>query len=253
MLNGGTFDMTAYAAHSKLLAEKFTVIRLEQFNTQYATEGRTLPKKYSVSTESEAVKATLDSLHITEPVVLVGHSYGGVIAFDFALNNPGRVRALVLIEAPLFHLAKTKGKLTAQMKQIENLTKRFTPEATITEDMVWRFRCALSNCDSVDVRTLAMWPKWVAQKDRLRGLSANPAYKVDLKKLHAFAKPVLVVTGSATIAPNKITDGLLAKEFSNAKAAGLAGGHTAIYQSAERFADLLKTFLSEKGDMDAER
>ena len=36
-----------------------------------------------------------------EPVDLVGHSYGAVVALHFAIHHPGRVKRLVLVEAPL--------------------------------------------------------------------------------------------------------------------------------------------------------
>jgi pimeloyl-ACP methyl ester carboxylesterase len=241
MLNGGTFDMAAYAPHSKLLADSFMVIRMEQFNIQYANEGRQLPKNYSVKTESEAILKTLDSLHISDPVILIGHSYGGVIAFDLAINHPERVRSLVLVEAPLFDI--TKGKETDEMKQISKLTKDFTPEVIVTEEMVMSFRCKMINCDSADLRKHPMWAKWMAQKDRLRGLSAVPNYKVDLEKVHRFQKPVLVVTGTTTFQAHKIVDDLLAHEFRKAQKANLTGNHTAIYQSAEEFVPLLKTFV----------
>jgi len=243
LLNGGTFDMTAYANHSRLLADSFTVIRMEQFNIQYAAEGLMLPKDYSVKTESSAIRATLDSLRIKEPVTLIGHSYGGVIAFDFALAYPDRVRALVLVEAPLFDVPKTKGAYTDQMKQIDELTKHFAPQANITEEMIRQFRCKMTNCDTFDIRQHPMWPRWLKQKDRLRGLSAVPNYKVDFKKMHDFQKPVLVVTGTTTIAANKIIDQLLTREFPNASAGTLPGDHIAIYQNAETFTQLLKGFL----------
>ena len=245
LLHGGTFDFTAYAAHSKLLADSFTVIRMQQFNVQYANEEWTLPENYSVKTESEAVKATLDSLHIKEPVILVGHSYGGVIAFDFAIDHPERIRALLLVEAPLFDLAKAKGEYSEKMKKIDELTKHFTPNATITEERIKSFRCEMTNCDTFDIRKHPMWPKWLKQKNRLRGLSAVSGYKIDFKKLHAFQKPVLIVTGTGTIKPNKIIDKLLSRELSKAKTASLPGDHIAIYQNPQTFVQTLKGFLGQ--------
>ncbi|MES2881718.1 MAG: alpha/beta hydrolase [Bacteroidota bacterium] len=244
LLHGGTFDFNAYETHSKLLADSFTVVRMQQFNVQYANEGRTLPKNYSARTESEAIKATLDSLNITQPVILVGHSYGGVIAFDFAVHHPGKVQALVLVEAPLFDIAKKKGVYSAQMKAIDKLTRQFTPHANISEEMIRRFRCEMANCDSLDIRQHPMWPRWLQQKDRLKGLAAVPTYKIDFQKLQAFNKPVLIVTGTTTIQSNKTIDKLLSHEFLRATLASLPGNHIAIYQNAEVFVQKLKEFIS---------
>ena len=245
LLHGGTFDFTAYAAHSKLLADSFTVIRMQQFNVQYANEGWTLPKNYSVKTESEAIKETLDSLHIIKPVILVGHSYGGVIAFDFAINYPERIHSLILVEAPLYDIAQVKGKYSDKMKQIDELTRQFKPQATITEEMIASFRQIIASCDTCDIHRHPMWPKWLKQKDRIRGLSVVPDYKIDFAKLHAFQKPVLIVTGTNTIEPNAAVNELLSKEFSKAKTGSLPGDHIAIYQNPETFVQILKPFLRE--------
>jgi pimeloyl-ACP methyl ester carboxylesterase len=243
MLNGGTADMSVFAVHSKELSRIYKVIRIEQFNVQYATENLTLPKNYSVRMESEAVKFTLDSLNIKEPVTLVGHSYGGLIALDFALNHPKYVSSLVLIEPPVFGIAESKKEFPEGMKQMQELSKQFTPQADITEDMVKQFRCELMNCDTFDIHQHPLWKTWIKQKNRLRGLSAVGNYKIDLKKLRQFQRPVLIVTGTQTVPFHKRIDELLTVEFSFAKAANIQGGHAAVNTNAKEFIDCLLKFL----------
>jgi hypothetical protein len=97
----------------------------------------------------------------------------------------------------------------------------------------------------MDIRKHPMWPQWVSHKDRLRGLSAVPAYQVDLKKIKAFHKPVLIVTGTTTINSNKIIDSLLVHEFSSARAGSLPGEHIAVYKNADLFNAMMRNFLQQ--------
>lgn len=53
---------------------------------------------YLVRDFSNDLGELLDGVGITEPVHLVGNSFGGTIAFDFAVRCPGRVRSIVAIE-----------------------------------------------------------------------------------------------------------------------------------------------------------
>ena len=243
MLNGGTSDMSVFTVHSKELSRNYKVIRMEQFNVQYATEGLMLPKDYSVQMESEAIKFTLDSLNIKEPVILVGHSFGGLIAFDFALNHPNYIRSLVLIEPPIFGIAEIKNESPNGMKKMQELSKQFTPQAEITEDMVRQFRCDLMNCDTVDIRKHPLWATWLKQKNRLRGLSLVNNYQIDLKKLHDFKKPVLIITGTQTVPFHKRIDELLTAKFPLAKTASIQGGHTAVNTNPHEFVETLINFL----------
>jgi long-chain acyl-CoA synthetase len=57
------------------------------------------------------IETALDTLRVTDPVVLVGHSFGGALATEFARAHPGRVAHLILIATagefrlnPLFRL-----------------------------------------------------------------------------------------------------------------------------------------------------
>ena len=55
---------------------------------------------YDLATMARDLEALADEFS-PEPLLLVGHSYGALIALRFALDNPDRVRRLALVEAPL--------------------------------------------------------------------------------------------------------------------------------------------------------
>ena len=66
---------------------------------------------YDMPTMLADIETALDTLRVTDPVVLVGHSFGGALATEFALAHPGRVARLVLMATagefrlnPLFRL-----------------------------------------------------------------------------------------------------------------------------------------------------
>lgn len=58
------------------------------------------PHGYGVRSMAGDLAAIVDSF-TSAPVTLVGHSYGGLVALRFALDHPGRVARLALVEAPL--------------------------------------------------------------------------------------------------------------------------------------------------------
>jgi pimeloyl-ACP methyl ester carboxylesterase len=57
------------------------------------------PERYTVHDGVADLCALLDALGVTEPVYLVGNSYGGIVAARMAVEAPDRVAGLVLIEA----------------------------------------------------------------------------------------------------------------------------------------------------------
>jgi pimeloyl-ACP methyl ester carboxylesterase len=111
------------------------------------------------------MKASLDDLHLTQPLDLVGWSYGGLIALDFAFDNPDRVRTLSLIEPPAFW---------AQGRQEENdggYSPHEEASGDITVTQLQDFVCALGNCPSSEaLREDPQWQARVAQQQALRGL-----------------------------------------------------------------------------------
>lgn len=252
MLPGGTVDISALSLVSRGMENLYKVIRMENLNVQYASKGQTLPKDYSVQMESESLQATLDSLKVTEPIILLGHSYGGLIALDYALKHPEKVTALILLEPPVFGITDSRYETPAGMKNMLALTKELTPDAEITEDMVARFRCELMDCQTTPVRELPQWLIWLNQKDRLRGLSAIADFRLDLKKVHQFKQPVLILTGTESVSYHKRINALLTAEFSNAMAESIDSDHAIPSKAPSELVKSLKAFLKRELDVPQE-
>ena len=59
------------------------------------------PGAFSMHDCGQALGEVLDSLTITEPVVVVGTSWGGLVAGEFALAYPRRTLAVVMLNTPV--------------------------------------------------------------------------------------------------------------------------------------------------------
>jgi len=56
-------------------------------------------EKRTTAANAEEMKQLLESLEIEEPVILVGHSYGGLCAQHFSKLYPEKVKALLLVDS----------------------------------------------------------------------------------------------------------------------------------------------------------
>lgn len=59
------------------------------------------PGAFSMHDCGQALGEVLDALTIFEPVVVIGTSWGGLVAGEFALSQPSRTRALVMLNTPV--------------------------------------------------------------------------------------------------------------------------------------------------------
>ena len=248
MLGGGTFGAVAFAPHAKLLAKDFRVIRLQTLNLE-RSQPQALPPGYSVKLESAAMAAALDRLKLTGPVDIVGWSFGGLVALDFALDHPERVRSLSLFEPPAFWAVGAIDRAALpDLTRMIDLTRELLPTATPTDAQLVRFQCALGNCAvTPPADGAADRQQWETRRAALRGLSAVANHTDRLARLQAFRRPVLIMTGSSTVPFHRRINEILAEQLPAAERAEVSGGHTAPVTAIEEFAAKLEAFITRAG------
>jgi pimeloyl-ACP methyl ester carboxylesterase len=246
MLGGGTIGAAGFAPHAQLLAKDFRVVRLQTLNIERSQKKEPLPPKYSVKIESNAMARSLDRLGIVEPVDLVGHSFGALVALDFALDHPERIRTLVLAEPPAYWIVSPEElRSDPQMREIYELARSFGPTDEPTDEQLIRFLAALGRRDiQPAARGQEGWERWELSRRALRGLSAVPNHTDDPKRLGHFARPVLIVTGTDTVPFHRRINDILAMSLARVERVELAGGHGAPYTARDEFIAELRAFLS---------
>lgn len=83
------------------LAAPLSAAGIEVFVYDLRGHGRSerLAAGYRLSDFVADLSGLLDALQVAEPVHLVGNSFGGTIAFSYAVQQPERVASLVMIES----------------------------------------------------------------------------------------------------------------------------------------------------------
>jgi pimeloyl-ACP methyl ester carboxylesterase len=89
---------TWYTSLAAQLAETHRVVLYDQ---RGHGDSPLAPTGYDMRTQVEDLQAVLSHHGMADPVDVVGHSMGAVIALQFALRHPERIRRLVLVDAPL--------------------------------------------------------------------------------------------------------------------------------------------------------
>jgi pimeloyl-ACP methyl ester carboxylesterase len=92
---GAGFDLETFDPIFSQISESCTAIRYSRVGQGKSS---TLSSELSASNYAEIAKKLLDHLQIEQPVIFVGHSYGGIIARYFAEMFPEQTKALLLID-----------------------------------------------------------------------------------------------------------------------------------------------------------
>ena len=224
LLGGGLLGADGWGEVPQLLARTRRVVNLQSLVVQYGLEDRALPDGYTIHTEVDALRRTLENTRTADADV-IGMSHGGVIAIAYALGNPRRVRTLTVIEPPVFWMLPNHGDDDKGAREMQEFLDSLRGR-TIGEEAVERFRCLLGDCaGGRSARQAPQWPQWIKYRNSLRGLYTVGDYNEDPVRLRGLTMPALIVTGAQTAAFHRAINEALLRTLPRAEALELGAGH----------------------------
>ncbi|WP_374434733.1 alpha/beta fold hydrolase [Inhella sp.] len=179
---------------------------------------------------------------------LVGHSYGGAVALQFALRHPRAVRSLTLYEPVRFAALRQAG-LQSEWREIRSLAARVR-QRSLAGDWQGAARAFLGFWsgrpeDALDARTVmsvgARCPKVCADFDALFNDT------VPLRLLGALQMPVRLLVGSESPAPARAVAQVLELAMPQADLQELPGlDHLAPLRASAGLQSLLTAFAQQE-------
>ncbi|KKO46643.1 alpha/beta hydrolase [Arsukibacterium ikkense] len=97
---GGSSAMTDWDPVFAQIAEQATVIRYSRVGNGNSTQ---IKRHFTSRDYADYASELLEKLNISEPVILVAHSYGGSVARDFAAAYPDKIKALLMLDPSSEH------------------------------------------------------------------------------------------------------------------------------------------------------
>ncbi|HET8626260.1 MAG TPA: alpha/beta fold hydrolase, partial [Thermomicrobiales bacterium] len=225
------------------LAGRFRVCALDLPGHGRSDKPAPAETDYSVRGLAAAVGQALDALGLA-PAVLVGHSLGGAVALQLALDRPGAVRGLVLVDSAglgdevnpelLDRIAAPPSREEARrLLELFFHDPRFVLESGV-EDL-HRQRLAPGAADAVRAVAAACF--------------SREGQRLDLRdRLGEIAAPALVVWGAEdrVFPARQAAEGAAA--LGDARAEVIPGaGHVPQVEAADRFAALVAAFAGGTG------
>ena len=241
LIHAGVAHLRMWDAQVAAFGDRYTVVRYDERGF-----GRTVTEDVPYSNYGD-LRRLLDHLGI-ERTHLVGNSRGGMIALDFALEFPGRVRSLVLVGSGMGGFDADDPRLTDVWPEIERLyeQKDYAAVAEL-ETQIWTDGPGQppTRVDPELSRRMVKWnlENYLAEQDAPQVQRLDP---VAAERLSEIDIPTLVIWGRLDEACANAAGEKLAREISGAQSHVFDDvAHMVSLEKPAEFDQLMADFLAQ--------
>ena len=241
-IHAGVADSRQWNNEFQTFKENHRVIRYDMRGF-----GRSDPAEGEFSHLEDLTKL-LEHLNIAEPIILVGCSMGGSTALNYALTNPKRVKALVLVDSapsgldvdvpipPKFQLAEE----AAERGDLELVSE--------IETQIWFDGDRPTERVDQTMRQLAYEMNLIALTNSAKGLGAQqPNTKTpSVKRLAELQVPTLAIVGENDIPYMHAAVDVMSTKVADFRQVIIENaGHLPNMDQPKKFEEILRAFIQE--------
>lgn len=238
LVPGGLSGWLSWIPFAERLSKSRKAIRVQLRSVELAEAGEHFPDDYGIVTEREALLATVDELGLGS-FDLVGWSHGGAVALAFALEYPGRVRTLTLIEPEAPWILRETGHLEDALASNEAYDRSLLGRGITAADLKDFLVRAGFGASGDDFESLPGWPVWSRNRQVLSAIGRIHDYTDSLERLRALDIPMLAVKGTDTTEQDAAVVDDLVANAPRARLLELPGDHASHLQNMDLFLEEL--------------
>jgi pimeloyl-ACP methyl ester carboxylesterase len=243
LLHASAHSKWQWTALAQRLASHFQAIALD-LHGHGDHRASPAPPEFSVDDEIDLVQSGLDAvLGCNVPVHVVGHSYGGLVALQFALRHPHLVKSLSLYEPLVLSLLSEANAIGDSVRAMSNalsecVTRHSHFEAAQIFFDFWHGEGAFANLSLAGKTRLASSAGQIALN--IQAALESPVSLESVRALHA---RVFLVSGARShLFARHIVD-VLFRTLSSARFNWINGDHMAPINAPELVYPWIETFL----------
>lgn len=183
----------------------------------------------------------------TKKAIIIGHSFGGLLALNFSTKNPELIKKLIIIDASY----KMPEKLKTLKKTLDNKLIRYSIKKLFVKSKKLKKIITQKEPWDVTIEEKQTNPKWFFIKSILRSNTQTSYYFAEeiltkkIKNLHKITAPTLIIGHNSDEFYTKQEIINTAKKIKNHEIIFREGKHDSIVRQPEQITKEIKKFINK--------